>query len=206
MTLTLRYMHTADIPEVVNIEQASFRPAWSADSYRFEINRSECSFMVVLEAASAQPMTGLRRLINRVRGKENDIQKREIVGFGGLWKIEDEAHVSTIASHPTYRGKSYGEILLAGMVHRAIDLGAGYIVLEVRVSNTVAQNLYHKYHFDIVDIKRGYYQNDNEDAYDMRVELTPANRDKLLRLYAAVRQKVPFTDTYSTVKHPRLGR
>ncbi len=206
MTLTLRYMHNADIPEVVSIEQASFRPAWSSDSYRFEINRSQCSYMVVLETAIEQPTTGLRRLINRVRGKENGTVKNALLGFGGLWKIEDEAHVSTIASHPAYRGKSYGEILLAGMIRRAIDLEAGYIVLEVRVSNTVAQNLYHKYHFDIVDIKRGYYQNDNEDAYDMRVELTPANRQKLLGLYAAIQQKVPFVDSYSMVKHPRLNR
>lgn len=206
MTLTLRYMHTADIPEVVAIERESFKPAWSSDSYRFEINRSECSYMVVLEQTITQPTHGLRRLLNRVRGKEDETERHAIVGFGGLWKIEDEAHISTIASHPVYRGKSYGEILLAGMIHRAIDLGAGYIVLEVRVSNTVAQNLYHKYHFDIVDIKRGYYQNDNEDAYDMRVELTSANREKLLKLYAAIRAKVPFTDRYSTVKHPRLGR
>lgn len=162
--------------------------------------------MVVLEAITEQPSTGLWRILNRVRGKEHQTAKRSLMGFGGLWKIEDEAHISTIASHPQYRGKSYGEILLAGMIHRAIDMDAGYIVLEVRVSNTVAQNLYHKYHFDIMDIKRGYYQNDNEDAYDMRVELTPANREKLLGLYAAIQQKVPFVDAYSTVKHPRLGR
>lgn len=61
-----------------------------------------------------------------------------VVGYGGLWSIVDEAHVSTIATHPQFRGHGWGEVLLAGMIKRALTLGAAYI-LEVRVSNVVTQ-------------------------------------------------------------------
>ena len=45
----------------------------------------------------------------------------------------------------------------------------GY-TLEVRVSNTVAKNLYHKYGFVIVGRRPRYYRDNNEDADLMTVE------------------------------------
>ena len=82
----------------------------------------------------------------------------DILGYGGLWKIEGEAHISTIAIHPANRGLGYGEILLAGMFGKALQLNAEFIVLEVRVSNSVAQALYKKYGFNRVARKKNYYR------------------------------------------------
>lgn len=41
----------------------------------------------------------------------------------------------------------------------------------MRVSNRRAQKLYEKYAFQTVDIKRRYYRNNGEDAYDMRMDI-----------------------------------
>ena len=42
-----------------------------------------------------------------------------------------------------------------------------YITLEVRVSNTPAINLYSKYGFTSFGTRKGYYQDNNEDALIM---------------------------------------
>lgn len=213
MTLTLRYMKTSDIKQVSAIDHLSFDPPWPTNSYAFEINQSTVSHMVVLEHADDDdnpsdtvPDKPLRRFINQLRGRArtSDIP-RTIVGYGGLWKIADEAHISTIAIHPDHRGNGYGEVLLAGMTFKAITLDADYIVLEVRVSNTVAQNLYRKYHFKNFDIKENYYRSDREDAYDMRVIFDDEIIETISSLYNALRQKLPFIDNYSECPHPRRG-
>lgn len=207
MKLQLRYMKPADVPAVVEIDKVSFPgDAWSARSYTFEITQSMCSYMVVLEECQplTQPTQGWwQRLFRTPTPRESGM----IVGYGGLWNIDAEGHISTIASHPQRRGRSYGEILFAAMCRRAARLGAEYIVLEVRVSNIVAQNLYLKYGFQIVTTKRNYYRSDNEDAYDMRLDLSDSRAVQQLEThYQAIQRRIPFTDHFSHTPHPRLGK
>jgi ribosomal-protein-alanine N-acetyltransferase len=134
----LRYMQMGDINDVVKIDQASFDPAWTSASYEFEINRSPCSYMIVLEERQPIHEPNMWQIVS-ARLRQSEPMQRMIVGYGGLWKIQEESHISTVASHPDKRGFGYGEILLAGMIRRALFLGAEYMVLEVRVSNHVAQ-------------------------------------------------------------------
>jgi len=206
-SLIVRYMDIKDIPDVMEIDEASFKPPWPERSYRFEINESHVSYMVILEKIERRDITGWRRLMNNLRGA--DIEQEEqpvIVGYGGLWKIAEESHVSTIASHPDYRGQKFGEILLACMIRRAIVLKAEYVVLEVRVSNHIAQRLYEKYGFKLHGTKKNYYHHDKEDAYDMRLELDTANIEHVNHLVKALARKVNFQDRFSSTLHPRMGR
>jgi ribosomal-protein-alanine N-acetyltransferase len=204
--LTLRHMQVADVAQVVTIDELSFTAPWPDRSYRFEINESNVSYMLVLEQPTPRPATGLRRWWNTLLGNHASAESYVIVGYGGLWKIAEEAHISTIATHPDYRGRNFGEIMLAGMLRRSIALHAAYVVLEVRVTNEVAQNLYLKYGFAIHGVKKNYYHHDNEDAYDMRLELTRPAIDNFNRQYAALQQHIQFRDQYSRTPHPRLGR
>lgn len=210
MTLTLRYMKTLDIKQVSAIDHQSFDPPWPTDSYNFEINQSTVSHMVVLEDCAITPSydqppksTGLWQQFTRWWQSEPENSSSTIVGYGGLWKIADEAHISTIATHPDYRGRNYGQILLAGMYGKAINLAAEYIVLEVRVSNDVAQHLYRKYRFTEFDIKKNYYRSNNEDAYDMRVTFDDDVMSNYDNLYSALQNKQSFVDEYTAMPHPR---
>lgn len=204
MNLTLRYMRPPDIPAVVAIDRVSFDPAWSARSYTYEVGESTYSHMVVLEQTEDEkPKLGWRRLVPNlsVNGRESENQ---IVGYGGLWHIMDESHISTIATHPNFRGRGWGEVLLAGMIRHSISLKAAYIVLEVRVSNAVAQNLYRKYEFETVALKPKYYHNNGEDAYDMRLKLE-GNRAYIARFetrYQDLLAKYKFNDLFSRTPHP----
>lgn len=205
--LTLRHMMVADISEVVLIDETSFTPPWPARSYRFEINESNVSYMLVLEQPAQRPLTGLRRWWKSLRGNHAATEETcMVVGYGGLWKIAEEAHISTIATHLDYRGRKFGEIMLAGMIRRAIALNAAYVVLEVRVSNSVAQNLYYKYGFEMQGIKKNYYHHDREDAYDMRLDLSDSAIETFKQQYSILQQHNPFHDHYSRTPHPRLGR
>ena len=208
MSLTLRYMRIADIPEVIRIDRRAFGMSWSSQTYAYEAGESTYSYMVVLERSEPKPMAGWQRLLRRLNGHGDKTgssdyvaTRQRVVGYGGLWNIADEAHISTIATHPDYRGRSYGEILLAAMIQRSIDLNAGYVVLEVRVSNTIAQNLYKKYDFQITGTKPSYYRDNMEDAYEMRLDLRETARFQ--DRFAALRQHTGVIDHYSTTSHPR---
>ena len=56
---------------------------------------------------------------------------------------------------------------MLGMVDISRDIGAQYLTLEVRVSNTLAQNMYRKYGFKETGVRRRYYSDNNEDALIM---------------------------------------
>lgn len=210
MSLILRYMRVDDIPRVVAIDGLSFTPPWSKDSYAFEIRQSKISHMATLEARSADaegdPAAAdwRHRLSGWLRQEEATMTNRAVVvGYGGLWKIEGEAHISTIAIHPDHRRRGFGEILLAGMFGKALRLNAKYIVLEVRVSNEAAQRLYRKYGFARHGRKRNYYRSNREDAYDMRVSLDAGVRRRFGQLYRELRERHGFRDEYSCASHPR---
>ncbi|HEX2908078.1 MAG TPA: ribosomal protein S18-alanine N-acetyltransferase [Phototrophicaceae bacterium] len=201
MTLSLRYMTLADVPQVAAIDRLAFDLPWSERAYSYEVTESTYSYMVVLEVAEeAAPGQGWLRWLPALNGRGHS---RQIVGYGGLWNIMSEAHVSTIAVHPNYQGRGWGEILLAGMVRRSLRLQADYVALEVRVTNTRAQNLYRKYEFETVGTKAHYYRNNNEDAYDMRLALTtPDIQPRLEERFAALQAKHGFTNHYTEHEPP----
>jgi ribosomal-protein-alanine N-acetyltransferase len=79
----------------------------------------------------------------------------------------DEAHVTSIAVSPPYRGLGLGELLFLALVDTSHEIGAQYMTLEVRISNSLAQNLYRKYGFKETGVRRKYYSDNNEDALIM---------------------------------------
>jgi len=81
-----------------------------------------------------------------------------------------EAHISTIAVHPEWRGKGLGELLLLTALEEALGLQVNLVTLEVRTSNRVAQRLYYKYGFQSTGTHRGYYR-DGEDAWLMALRV-----------------------------------
>ncbi|MEZ4668973.1 MAG: ribosomal protein S18-alanine N-acetyltransferase [Anaerolineae bacterium] len=191
--LTLRYMSTQDISQVMEIDHQSFDIPWAENSYRYEIQESNHSFMVVLESHQERPASRWQRWFG-IGGTVD----HQIGGYGGMWNVIGEAHISTIAVHPRARGRGWGEILLAGMIRRSIMLEAEMVALEVRVSNYRAQNLYRKFGFETASIKAKYYRNNNEDAYDMRLRIGKEDvRKRFEERYAAILVSHMFNDCFS---------
>jgi [ribosomal protein S18]-alanine N-acetyltransferase len=196
MTFIMRPMQLEDIPQVLAIDEMSFPTPWSARTYKFEVANRDTSHFVVLETASqARQQNGLHALLQRLRRAKG---LSSLVGYGGCWLIAGEAHISTIAVHPDFRGRNLGELLLAAMLQRSIELGGKYSVLEVRISNTLAQALYKKYEYEIVGRRRGYYRDNGEDAFLM--ETRPLDEEYAQRLHERVvvlRQKIDYIDKFT---------
>ena len=108
----------------------------------------------------------------------------QIIGYVGMRVEMGKGHISTLAVRPDWRGWGLGELLLHKALEQAIHGGAQTVTLEVRVSNTVAQNLYDKYGFATISRLRGYYS-DGEDAYLMRAEIVGADYQQTLRKHYA---------------------
>lgn len=197
-TFVMRPMRLEDIPQVVQVDRASFSVPWSAQTYKFEIANRATSHLVVLEAQLQEETKsgGVRALWQRLRGVPP--AEGRVIGYGGCWLIAGEAHISTIAVYPDFRGQGLGELLLAGMLLRAIRLEGEYSVLEVRASNTSAQALYFKYEYKVIGRRRGYYRDNGEDA--LLMEARPLDRAYLERLQArlaVLRERVLYTDEFT---------
>ena len=151
-----------DIDQVMEIEKIAFSAPWSARAYRYEITQNDHSTMLVVRPAQVPTslLAHLRRWLKLGA-------PAPVLGYAGLWLLVDEAHISTIAVHPQWRGRGLGELLLASLLVQGRLLGAHRATLEVRVSNKAALELYIKYGFQIVSRRKRYYTNNNEDAYIM---------------------------------------
>ncbi len=93
-----------------------------------------------------------------------------IVGYVVLQHREVESKIMSIAVKKEFRRRGIGSSLLKKAIESTREKGKKRLLLEVRVSNTPAQNLYKKYGFKVIDILPSYYA-DGEDAYLMCLNL-----------------------------------
>lgn len=153
-------MTVDDLEAVQAIERASFTTPWPAYAYRQEIEANRLAQYLVAAIGA------------------------DIVAYGGIWLMVDEAHVTTFAVHPRYRRRRIGERLLLSLLDLALDRHAREATLEVRLSNLAARRLYEKYGFRPVGIRPRYYSDNGEDALIMTTEplTSPAMRERVARL------------------------
>lgn len=162
----VQYMKVQDIPEVMAIEKTSFPSPWPATAYRHELTQNKHSHYIVARKRESPGLPLQSRWFDQWFGRMKP-HPPLMVGYGGFWVMDKEAHISTIAVRPDWRGRGIGELLLAAMIDLARTLNAQVVTLEVRVSNRVAQNLYRKYMFKETGYRRRYYRDNDEDALSM---------------------------------------
>ncbi len=148
----IRRMSLTDLPQVIEIERASFPSSWSFTFFEQELRYNQLAHYFVA--------------CRREEGKAND----EILGYLGLRILAREAHLTTIAVKESERQRGVGESLLIWAIEFAQQMGASLLTLEVRASNLPAQSLYRKYGFVEVGIRRRYYIETGEDALLMSLE------------------------------------
>jgi len=87
-----------------------------------------------------------------------------LLGFGCLWRVAEEAHLTMLVVHPDYQGQGVGKYLLWGLLQEAVHRRAEWAVLEVRESNHRALRLYSYFGFVEVGKRKNYYQDTGESA------------------------------------------
>jgi [ribosomal protein S18]-alanine N-acetyltransferase len=92
---------------------------------------------------------------------------REVVGYGGVMLSLNDGHITTIAVDPGWHRHSIGTRLLLALAREAIERNATALTLEVRLSNRAAQEMYRRFGFMPVGVRKGYYADTGEDALVM---------------------------------------
>ena len=137
-------MTLASLDEVMKIEALAYgQHHWSRESFVAEIDNQISDYNCAID------------------------ENGTIAGYMGLWKIIDEAHVTNLAVHPSFRRKGVAKVLLLNALEECYADKIKYLTLEVRASNTPAINLYESFGFKSLGVRKKYYQNNNEDALIM---------------------------------------
>lgn len=95
----------------------------------------------------------------------------QVVGYGGIWVVLDEAQITNIAVHPDFRRMKVASTLLKKLIVHCNEKKLKQITLEVRVGNVSAINLYQKHGFSKVGLRKKYYADNLEDALIMTAKL-----------------------------------
>ncbi len=127
-----------NIDGVYEVEISSFSSPWSKQAFIDEINNPLSRYFVL----------------------ENE---NEVIGYGGLWHIVDEGHITNIAIKKEFRGQGLSKIILKSLIEYYEENSLSFLTLEVRESNKVARNLYESFGFKIIGERKKYYEN-NETA------------------------------------------
>lgn len=147
MSLILRRMREADLPEVAQIDRTSFSMPWPERSFHFELNSNPAARCWVAELDN------------------------QVAAMLVLWMVVDEAHIATFATHADHRRKGIGTKLLSKALELAKQEGAVRAFLEVRAGNEAAQAMYRGMGFVEDGLRKRYYRDNGEDAILMSLDL-----------------------------------
>lgn len=139
----IRQAEPADAKDIYEIEKLCFPDPWSMESLRFELEENPRAFYVVAEH------TG------------------QVVGYAGLWWIEDEGHITNVAVKPGFRNRKIALGIIDTLIEHTRNAGMKHYTLEVRRSNQAAIGLYKKFGFEVEGVRKGYYKFEKEDALIM---------------------------------------
>jgi [ribosomal protein S18]-alanine N-acetyltransferase len=152
--VSLREMSWRDIPALAALEPELFADdAWSGQTWWAELAGRPRRSYAVCEQGGA------------------------VVGYAGVDRGGEVADLMTIAVAPEAQGQGLGRVLLRWAVAEARDAGAEHLMLEVRADNVAAQRLYTTSGFEVLSVRRRYYQPGDVDALIMRLHLNDTTEE-----------------------------
>ncbi len=153
MNLQFRKMQHQDITEVYKIECDLFQDPWSYESFVRDVEDEQIASAFVVE-------NGM-----------------EIAGYAICWKYSGEVHIGNVAVSRKWQRQGIGSFILSNLLEYFKDVQISY--LEVREHNQPAINLYQKFGFEIMYVRKGYYP-DGENALVMVKKISNRGKDGLV--------------------------
>lgn len=152
VSVCIRWMLKRDMPEVLAIEEQSFKRPWTEEDF-CRCLRLNCIGLVAKNG-------------------------EKIVGFVIYELRERKNHIINFAVPLSMRRKGIGSQLVAKIVSKLSSHRRTRITVEVRETNLSAQLFFRKQGFRSVRIVHGYYKDGKEDAYSMEYRLAGADDDE----------------------------
>lgn len=142
IAIRLEPMRTEDLEAVLQIECRSFTTPWSEALFKSEMKNPSSHLFVA-----------------RPEGEGDTI-----LGHIGYRVVADEMHIVIVAVDPARRRHGIATQMLDQAMDHARRASCARATLEVRVSNTGAQQLYYSRGFAPVGTRPRYYMRPVEDA------------------------------------------
>lgn len=98
-------------------------------------------------------------------------EEDQVIGYGGFWKVVDEAQISNLVISLQRRRQGLGSRLLKHFLAEAQREGCIRSTLEVRIGNKAARFLYEQAGFVQVGLRPTFYSSPIEDAVIMEKRL-----------------------------------
>lgn len=146
-------MEPGDLPQVLDIERASFPDPWRPEHFLHELRRNPYSRCLCLRRSDGT-----------------------VLGYACVWVVEEELWIQNLAIHPGWRRQGLGGRLLEGLLELGDREACRVARLDVRPSNHRALQLYRSRGFHVVGARPGYYGG-REDGWVMARSL-PARGDR----------------------------
>lgn len=128
--LLFREMTEIDLNDVNHIEQQAHYHPWTKSLLNEAIHHYQCWIL---------------------------LHNQQIIGYGILKIVLNEAELLNIAITPQQQNCGYGKYLLTQLMQVAKKLGADECFLEVRESNHTAYKLYENFGFNEMGRRPNYY-------------------------------------------------
>ena len=140
--ITTRLARVDDIPDLCRIEAECFSESWGERSFTEFFTQSYSAAYVALHGDN-------------------------VVGYAGMYITYGEGNITNVAVSYRWRRLGAASRLIDSLArHEGVDR----LLLEVRVSNLPAINLYRNRGFVIDGTRRDFYSNPREDAFLMSLD------------------------------------
>ena len=145
--ITIREMNLNDLDIIKNIGFKNFDEFWNINILYSELEKSDSNSIYFVA-----------------------LYNNEIIGFIGGLCIIDQIDIMNIAVKKDKRGIGIGSALLSYFINYFKNKNIFTITLEVNQNNISAINLYKKYNFKQIGLRKKYYNN-TDDAIIMSLNL-----------------------------------
>lgn len=140
--MEVRLMQVSDLEQVAAIEEASFSKPWSYNLFKEALELSNYIYLV-------------------------GVNNSEVLGYGGVYCVLEEANITNIAVKEPIRNMGIGYGILISLMDEAKKIGMKSMTLEVRESNLAAIHLYEQAGFVSSGKRKNFYDMPTEDAVIM---------------------------------------
>ena len=130
--LQISLMTLQDLDNISSVLSLEFDSFWNYNTIKSEIDNPDAIVLVA---------------------KENE----QIIAFAGIWKAIDVMHLMDIVVAKSYRRKNIASMLMKEIINITLKNNIDELTLEVSETNLPAINLYTKFGFKNLGIRKNYY-------------------------------------------------